>query len=396
MLQTSNDCNETIAWSVKLGSAYCRLAMASEVELLDGAPESGFAALGPEVRSSQGLGHLRAWMAQCLLGLELLTCGCMEYADRNIAPHTQGGALVFLALTSFVSCTAWLSLEPSWQALPLGLLTILWAGWSLLRSSAFCAAAVAGAVLAQTGFIMLDAAGRLSVWRILACCVAIAEMLAWAPVRRAQAVHMRRWFEHFSTRQLLVVELWLWPSLLQLRPWRWKLLHSVYKTIQAAPAQTKTALTEAGVGLGVILGLPLLACGLVSVVFAWRHNRTMSVIIFVVYCCTLPVVFLYPHLSGHQCIALSQVPLGIIMVAIEREQLRDGLGQDTGVWKRQAPLLAAMLSLSWALQALLGPQWGDQGVAASMLVLQLLGRHHVERMGDPNSALLTTVEAVDA
>lgn len=368
--------------------------MTSEVEL-GSAEELGFAALGPEARTPQQLPleQLRVRLAQCLLGLELLTCGCMEYVDRNFAPHTQGGALVFLLLTAFVNSTAWLSLEPSWQVLPLGLLCILWASWSLLKSSVFRAAAVAGTVLVQIGFMLLDTAGRLDAWRLLACGVAISEMLTWARVRRAQEAQMTRWFEHFSTRQLLVIELWLWPSLLQLTPWRWKLVHSFYKTFQTAPAKTKTALAEAGVGLGVVLGLPLLACSLVSVVFAWRHNRTMSVIICFVYCCTLPAVFLYSHLSRQQLIALSQVPLGVVMVAIEREQLRDAFGQDTGAWKRQAPLLAGMLALSWALQVLLGPHWGNQGVAAGMLILQLFGRHHVERIGAPSSALLATDEA---
>eukprot|EP00931_Biecheleriopsis_adriatica_P007513 TRINITY_DN108790_c0_g1_i1.p1 TRINITY_DN108790_c0_g1~~TRINITY_DN108790_c0_g1_i1.p1 ORF type:complete len:386 (+),score=77.54 TRINITY_DN108790_c0_g1_i1:38-1195(+) len=302
--------------------------------------------------------------------LELLTCGCLEYADRNFAPHMPGGAAIYIFLASLAAVTEWLSLTPRCELLPLAFLSPLAAAiapWHLHRRLQG-GAALACTLLAE-GICIARPDLRVHLWNALACLVVASELLWWQGIRRVQQATPAAWYAHNSTHQTLVVTLWLWPQLLQLDPRRWQLLQEAQKAIATAPAQTKEAVADVGISASIVIGLPLLACGVVSTIFAWRQNRAMCLVIFTVYISFIPAVALYKTLTWHGLVSASQVPLSVITVAIEREQLRDGFGNDTRVWMRQAPLLALLLLLSWGLVALLGTHVGTEGLAAGMLMI---------------------------
>jgi len=226
---------------------------------------------------------------------------------------------------------------------------------------------VAGALTAQAGFDTLPEAGQKIAWWILATIAAACEVCWWPCADFLIEHSFHTWLVHFSTYYAVVVDAWLWPNLLHFDPSKWH----IAKEVEHAPAETRDALAKTGVGLAIVMLLPLLACSVMAGIIIWRQNPRLFLTISVAYLTVVVTLVTFRNASLPQVAVIGEVAIGSIFIALAREQLYSAF-DDKMTWRMQCIVLLVMVGLRHAAELYLPGTAGDRGQAALVLVFQLL------------------------
>mmetsp|Transcript_8566 Transcript_8566/g.25164 ORF Transcript_8566/g.25164 Transcript_8566/m.25164 type:complete len:431 (-) Transcript_8566:20-1312(-) len=308
--------------------------------------------------------HIESLQRRGLALLQLLTCNMMLYFYEHLSPRN----VIFLIMSGGVFNTAWVSLDPSVAGWALGLLYLFTASSRAGALEPLWSAALA--LAAQSAFSLAPPQARTALWYVLGGLAGVSELCWWPSVEYLIEANFHSWIVHFSTYYVVVIDFWVWPQLLQVDPSRWH----ITEEIQKAPTETQDAIRNAGVGLAVLVLLPLLACSLMAAIIIWRQNRRLCLMIGGVYVSAVTLLLLYRNVTPQQVISAGQIPIAVIFVVLGREQLSNVFG-DTLAWKCQAALLVGLLVLRHLVTANLPARDADRAQAVGLLLFQLACKH---------------------
>lgn len=282
----------------------------------------------------RGLQVLQDSAHVCLRILHMLSCnmGFHLFSDppRNV---------IFLLMSGIVFITAWEQLEPSEGVWALGLLYVLSASVQFTRLEPLLAASLA--LAAQLAYGLASNASKHVLWHVFGALCAFSEVCWWSSTKQLIDHSLHLWLVYFSTYYAVVIDFWLWPQALALDPEKW---HITEKFTKEASTETKDAIVDVSVGLGIIILVPVLACTGIAVYIIWRRSPRLCLIITTIYLSCATVLLLYRNVSQKVAANIGQVPIAVIFVVLAREQFSSNFG-DSRTWRFQAILMASLLLL---------------------------------------------------
>jgi len=287
--------------------------------------------------------------------LQLLTCNLMSYWFEILSLRN----ILYLAMSAMMFVTLWMSLEPSSVGWAFGLLYLFVA--SMRIGVVEPAWSVAILLTAQVVFDSLEDA-REGLWQVLAVVAVLSEAFWWPSCAFLIEASFHTWLIHFSSYYAVMIELWLWPQIMLVDPSQWAFARELMKS-----STEQTAVLQASVSLGVLVGIPILAATVLGVLILWRKSPKLCLAISAAYVCIVLVLLALQNATPQQATVVGQLFLAFILVLVTRDQMGSVFG-DHDSWRTQAAFLGLVLAL-WLMAGLLPHP--NQTRVAEVLFLQL-------------------------
>lgn len=307
--------------------------------------------------------HLHVAHDWALFILQLLTCNTLS----NLASYPSARNVLFMGVSATVFASVWFWMEPLLAAWTLGVLMLIAAMTRLVWVDPFHIAALA--LMLQYAYSASTDVGRRALWYIMGVILLCAEACWWPSFRYLIEHDVHSWMAHFSTYYVVIVEFWVFPCLLQVDPEEL----SIVKEVESAPAETKAAVVHAGVGIAILVALPLLGCALLSLYILWRQSPRLCLSISVVYCSLIILLLTFQDMEPARAIQCGQVCLGMIFIMLVRMQFISFFG-DHRTWKIQSFLLATLFFVQQLVAARLDQELLLHTQAISVLAFHLLSK----------------------
>jgi len=141
--------------------------------------------------------------------------------------------------------------------------------------------------------------------------------------------------------------------------------------VEHGPAETWDTLAMMGMGLAIVMILPVVACIAMAGIIVWWQNPRLFMTMSFAYLTVVAVCVIFRNASMPQVAVIGEVAIGVIFIALVREQLYSAF-DDMTTWRIQCITLLVMVGLRHAAELYLPGTAGDRGQAALILVFQLL------------------------